>query len=98
MAMLKFPSTRVLGNFNIAMSDGRGYALNSSGNASGALFSLSTGVMGTGGACQSCGCNAAVSGFFAGASAERAGIGYHVQDNSLQGFRDVYGAAAFKKN
>jgi hypothetical protein len=36
-----------------------------------------------------------VEGFFAGASAERAGLVYHIQDSSVG--KDVLGAAAFTK-
>ena len=46
--------------------------------------------------CASTGCNASVTGFFAGTNAERAGISYHIQDFDLT--KDVLGAAAFKKN
>jgi hypothetical protein len=91
---IDFATARMLGNFSIAMPDGKGYALNSSGSASGAQFALSTAVTGSGGACVGCGCNASVQGFFAGASAERAGLAYHVQDVNRA---DVFGAAAFKK-
>ena len=40
------------------------------------------------------GCSASVNGFFSGANAERIGVGYHVQDLG----KDIFGAAAFKKN
>jgi hypothetical protein len=54
-------------------------------------------VTGTGG--SACGgassCGALVEGFFAGASAERAGLVYHIQDSSVG--KDVLGAAAFTK-
>src|SRR6478736_632866 len=48
---IDFATARMLGNFNIAMPDGKGFALNSSGSASGAQFVLSTAVTGSGGAC-----------------------------------------------
>ncbi|MNC96702.1 hypothetical protein D3C83_141460 [compost metagenome] len=50
-----------------------------------------------GGACISDGCNANVAGFFAGADAARAGISYSITDFGDQ-FREVIGAAAFKKD
>lgn len=85
-------------NLNAAMPDGRGYGIGGSAPITGNLFvgTNFTGLTtsGTGGACIS-GCNALVSGFFAGASAERAGLGYHVSD--LVSGKDVVGAAAFKK-
>jgi hypothetical protein len=87
------PVATINGNFNIAMPDGKGFALTSSGTTNTAMFSLSTSVSGSGGSCLS-GCSAGVQGFFAGPSAERAGIGYRVTD-SLGG--QVVGAAAFKK-
>lgn len=46
------------------------------------------------GVCGFCGCSAQVQGFFAGPSAERAGLGYQI-DTSLNG--QIVGAAAFKK-
>ncbi len=51
-------------------------------------------VTGTGGACTS-GCTALVNGFFAGTSAERAGLGYHINDSVAN--KDVIGAAAFRR-
>lgn len=41
------------------------------------------------------GCNAEVQGFFAGTSAERAGLGYRIQDAAVS--KDILGAAAFQK-
>jgi len=90
-------------NLNVAMPDGRGYAIGGSAQISGSTFSgvqsFGQGTLttsGTGGACTgTSGCNARVDGFFAGASAERAGLGYHIND--LVANKDVIGAAAFKK-
>jgi hypothetical protein len=48
----------------------------------------------TGGSCAACGCSASVTGFFAGANAERAGLSYHIQNSST----NILGAAAFKRN
>jgi len=48
----------------------------------------------SGGGCFS-GCAASVQGFFAGASAERAGLGYEIRDFGFA--KDVVGAAAFTK-
>jgi hypothetical protein len=82
------------------MSDGKGYAIGGSAPITGNLF-VATDFTGltvsgtTGGACSSSGCNALVSGFFAGASAERAGLGYHISDSGTG--KDIIGAAAFKK-
>ena len=79
------------GSFTAAMPN-RTYSWEASGNTTSAFFSMfpSGGVSG----CSSCGCSASVTGFFAGASAERAGISYRIEDFSNQ----VIGAAAFKKN
>lgn len=85
-------------NLNAAMPDGKSYIVGGSAQISGSFIFGVTGngltTTGTGGACTS-GCGAQVSGFFAGASAERAGLGYHIND-FLSG-KDVIGAAAFKK-
>jgi len=87
-------------NLNVAMPDGKGYAITGSAflPSSSAFFSGQTGqglsASGSGGACLS-GCGARVDGFFAGTSAERVGLGYHIDDFLAQ--KDVVGAAAFKK-
>jgi hypothetical protein len=86
-------------NLNIAMPDNRTYVVGGSSTISGSQFfgfaqQGSLTVSGTGGACSS-GCDAAVSGFFAGSSAERAGLGFHVNDFLAN--KDVVGAAAFQK-
>lgn len=89
-------------DLNIAINN-RGYAIGGTAQISGSNFSGtrnfgsgSLTVSGTGGACQGgSGCNAMVNGFFSGASAERAGLGYHIDDPN--GNRSLLGAAAFKK-
>jgi hypothetical protein len=76
-----------------------GYAINGDATISGSTFSGSfTNAPGGGitplpGSCLSA-CNAAVNGFFAGPSAERAGLAYHIKDDFTA---DVTGAAAFTK-
>jgi len=80
-------------NLDIAMSDGRGYNFNNSTTSSSSLFSVSGSVTGSGGACASSSCFGNVSGFFAGANADRAGVGYQIFDTT----RQVIGAAALKK-
>jgi hypothetical protein len=86
-------------NLNVTMSDGKGYAIGGSAPIAGNLFFATdfTGltVSGTAGAACSSGCSALVSGFFAGTSAERAGLGYHINDFVAN--KDIIGAAAFKK-
>ena len=74
------------------------YTMSGSGAICGAgsSFSFNPAVSPTGAAC-SCGCSAAINGFFAGASAERAGMAYHIADFSLSGTKDVVGAAALIK-
>ena len=88
-------------NLNVSMPDGKGYSIGGSAPISGSTFSgfhsFGSGTLitgGTGGACIS-GCNALVNGFFSGATAERAGLGYHIDD--VVAGKDVIGAAAFKK-
>jgi FecR protein len=81
-------------NLTVAMPNGFGYVMNGSTSTSSALFTItSPTVVGSGGAC-SCGCfSNSAQGFFSGASAERIGLGYHINDSLLQ----LLGAAAFKK-
>jgi hypothetical protein len=85
-------------NLNVSMADGKAYAIGgttpvSSGahfagsSPSGDLTIASTSGSGCGG------CSAFVQGFFAGASAQRAGIGYRIDDSGAQ----ISGAAAFAK-
>jgi hypothetical protein len=96
---VNFGSLTVGLNLNMAMGDGRGYAIGGSAQISGSTFSGSGGqggaglltTSGSGGACLS-GCLASVQGFFSGTSAERAGLGYHIVDD-----KQLIGAAAFKK-
>ena len=84
-------------NLNIAMPDTT-YAIGGSATLAGPTF---VGVEGQAltttspnGGCQS-GCNSLVVGFFAGSIAERAGLGYHVNDFLAN--KDVLGTAAFQK-
>ena len=95
---MDFGANRVSGSFNVAMPNGSGYSWGMATNPSGAMFSQSSlPVAGSGGACSSCGCTAGVTGFFAGASAERAGIAYHINEG-FPANANLFGAAAFKKN
>ena len=75
------------GQFQAAMPD-RTFAWTAAGTTSSSSFSLatqtSTGCVGA--------CSITTTGFFAGASAERAGVGYSIEDT-----KTVVGAAAFKK-
>jgi hypothetical protein len=92
-------------DLRVAMSDGNGWQVGGNAQISANTFSGSFDpfgggnltVTGTGG--SACGgassCGALVEGFFAGASAERAGLVYHIQDSSVG--KDVLGAAAFTK-
>jgi hypothetical protein len=95
-----FAKLSITTNLDIAMP-GAGYSVRGTSSIipGTPFFSGQTGlsVAGSGSACAS-GCNALVQGFFAGATAERAGLGYHVRDNLITGgVRDVIGAAAFTK-
>ena len=89
-------------SLNATMPDGNGYFIGGSAAIFGNTFTgfrqggqgtLTT--SGTPGVCGS-GCDALVTGFFAGTTAERAGLTYHVKDLSSGG-KDVIGAAAFTK-
>ena len=85
-------------NLNVAMPDGKGYGVGGTAQISSNFIFGSTGngltTSGTGGACAS-GCGALVNGFFAGTSAERVGLGYHINDFATT--KEVIGAAAFRK-
>jgi hypothetical protein len=94
-------SSTISVNLSVSMPDGKGYAIGGTAQVSGSLFtgirSFGEGTLttsGSGGACSS-ECNALVTGFFAGTSAERAGLGYHIEDPLAN--KDVIGAAAFAK-
>jgi hypothetical protein len=78
----------VTANFNVAMPDTT-YAWKATTTNVGSSFSSFTTTSLTG---CSCGCSASASGFFAGASAERAGVVYQIND-----LKTVIGAAAFSK-
>jgi hypothetical protein len=80
----------ITGNFNVAMGDGRTFAYTGTGCTSGSVFSMFGTVTSSAGCCS---CTSSVGGFFAGASAERAGIAYRFQDDT----KTVLGAAAFQK-
>ena len=87
--------------FSVSMPDGNKYVVGGQADQySGAMFSGSTAALyatpAGGNACGS-GCNASVQGFFAGANAARAGVGYTIQDNQLTGGTSyIVGAAAFE--
>ncbi|HEY2337455.1 MAG TPA: hypothetical protein VGI18_08850, partial [Burkholderiales bacterium] len=74
-------------SMTVAMPD-RTYLMNGSGTGSGSSFTLSPSTSG----CFS-GCSSTVFGFFAGASADRVGLTYHISDSP----NNVFGAAALKK-
>ena len=90
-----FQALTVSTNLNVVMIDAS-YAIrgNSFIACSSAFFFGNTGngLSCTGGVSN---CSARVEGFFAGASAERAGLGYHVND--FVSNKDVVGSAAFTK-
>jgi len=86
-------------NLNVSMPDGKGYAIGgtaSTGTGS-SLFSGSTSnsltIAATSDVACTRSCSASVQGFFAGASAQRVGLGYSISDFEST----VVGAAAFKK-
>jgi hypothetical protein len=70
-----------------------GSSFNGSASFSGGVPSSPLAIVGTTSTSCSCFCNASVQGFFAGATAERVGLGYQIQDTT----GTVIGAAAFKK-
>jgi hypothetical protein len=101
-------SASVTGNFQVSMPDGKGWTwgIDTSTATGSPFFSQnvsdfsSPGIQGIGGACGfTCSCSASVTGFFAGTTAERAGMSYGIRDSSNgPSGSDVVGAAAFKQN
>jgi hypothetical protein len=79
--------------------DGKGYAIGGNAQISGRTFSGNTAgnlsIAGTGGGACGNGCSGSVDGFFAGANAVRAGLGYQIVDTGDG--RNILGAAAFAK-
>jgi hypothetical protein len=76
-------------NFTVVMPD-QTYGMSVKGaQTSTALFSFSPIMTGC------CSCSGSVEGFFAGPTAERAGVGYEINDSDTG--KDVVGAAAFTK-
>jgi hypothetical protein len=92
---VNFGTQTVIANLDVTIA-GNGYNVNGRTTYSGSQFFISPTVTPTAGSACTQGCSGQLSGFFAGPSAERAGVGYQVNDgfNNLQ----ILGAAAFKKN
>ena len=96
-----FSLARVGLNLSVSMSDANysiGGAVDIFGNRiSGCTFCDSTFVPTvSGGSCGGCSpCTVLIDGFFAGSTAERAGLGYHIGDPNAG--KDVIGTAAFQK-
>ena len=86
-------SATIDADFTITMPD-RVYGMSGRTTTTSALFSMSLGTSGITG-CVSSTCSGRIDGFFAGANAERAGVGYHIRDLSLS--KELVGAAAFQK-
>jgi hypothetical protein len=84
----------IAGSFNVAMPDGKGYAMTGSTTTSSSIFNMGLNVTGSGGACTGS-CSGSAEGFFAGTAAERAGLSYRVNDSTLG--LNILGAAAFTK-
>lgn len=89
-------STATIGvSLSLTMPGDLNYAIGGNANISGNTF---TGNAQTGlsGSCPNSSCSAEVKGFFAGANAERAGLGYSIAD-FLNGSVRIVGAAALSK-
>ena len=78
-------------NFTITMPD-RVYGLSGRTTTDTALFQLFPNPTG----CESSTCSGRIDGFFAGANAERAGVGYHINDTQSVS-KNIVGAAAFQR-
>jgi hypothetical protein len=77
--------------------DSKNYTIGGSAGISGSAFSSSLGgvtVSESSGSCFS-GCSASVDGFFSGANAVRAGLGYSISDSNT--VKTIEGTAAFVK-
>ena len=86
--------TSVTADFDIAMPDGKAFnLLGTNRSISSVNWSIVPTVTPSGTASCGSGCSASIQGFFAGPSAERAGVGYRVDD----GFSSIIGTAAFAK-
>jgi hypothetical protein len=98
-----FGATHTIGvSYTVAIGGGT-YVVNHTGTGTGSSFSQTgTGNFASGAFAGSSGsvctgsCSSFVQGFFAGASAERAGIGYHISDTIVG--KNIIGTAAFTKN
>jgi len=82
-------------DFTVAMP-GTTYNLSGSTTATSAMFSANPAVTIGGSSCFSGACSASVEGFFAGASAQRIGVGYQITDSQTT-VKQVVGTAAFTK-
>lgn len=91
------------GNFTVGLAlnvgiDSKNYSIGGSAGISGSAFSSSLGnnvtVSESSGSCGS-GCSVSVDGFFSGANAIRAGLGYSISDFNTS--KTIEGAAAFAK-
>jgi hypothetical protein len=97
-----FGATNTIGvNYTVAIG-GVNYVVNQTGTGSGSTFSqtgsgnfASGAFAGSSGTVCTGSCSSFVQGFFAGASAERAGIGYHITDSIIG--RNIIGTAAFQR-
>jgi hypothetical protein len=90
------------GTFSVGLAlnvgiDSKNYTIGGSAGISGSAFSSSLGgvtVSESSGSCFS-GCSASVDGFFSGANAVRAGLGYSISDSNT--VKTIEGTAAFVK-
>ena len=91
---VNFEVYRVEADVKVTMS-GQSYGISGSTTSGSSVFLIESGVTITGpsGICTG-GCSGEIKGFFAGASAERAGIGYLIRHPST----NIIGAAALKRN
>jgi hypothetical protein len=95
LTIADWTSAQVGVNLNITMPGSKNYSIGGIADINGNTFT-GNGQTGLGGSCPGSSCSASVSGFFAGTNAERAGLGYQIDDFST-GFDVVVGAAAFTK-
>jgi hypothetical protein len=85
----------ITANFNVAIG-GTSYGLAGTTSTT-TVFAMTTADQSLSvSGCLSSPCSGLVAGFFAGSTAERAGVSYHIGDPNIG--KDILGAAAFKKD
>jgi hypothetical protein len=94
LTITDWTSAQVEVDLNLTMPGSKNYSIGGTANIVGNTI-IGNGQTGLGGSCPGSSCSANVEGFFAGTNAERAGLGYQIDDFNNGDL--VVGAAAFTK-